>query len=562
MVGRNEAAGILQSHRSSVCYERLFNMEDFMRTIILFSLLAILSIPAKAEISDSYQFQAKTQQITATQSFWGNFWNILRGKETPRSADLTVKVINSTDGSPLQGATVLVGNKAGEPFAKNEMITDANGMAFFSDPELKSGKAFTITAYTNEFGSFSLMDNKTNSVEISLQPITRGPSHSFLQGKLLGFPPGYGQGELEIGMFIPGFRGESLLDFDPQLIISSYKVEIDVFGKRQVPGNVVMPRQRKRYGIIPFSIEKPEFIMPLSNGFTAHMSGIVGALPIGGAVDAIKEKDFLGVLNLTNLTHIGYTERMTVRGNERFDVQANTQLESKAVKAQLTGVAPKLDAISVSLFDPANDRQDYIPMDVKALKWEQITNGNGLIKLSTLKERRDLDSYYVFTGLFDRTQLGESRSNVNSRFLVGALQQVNNSNLSAPFNGFLKIIQSSGVGMGNREFRFTTAANPNASLSPEMVLLNIVSQKRNLETQGVTRTVLWSAVANGNFEKFSLPDLGRPVLPNPDVANGEVFFWEIIALTTDTKQSEQARSLDLQTSLRNLHHVSSLVTKF
>lgn len=533
-----------------------------MRTIKLFCVLAVLAIPAQADHTESYTFQAKSHNVSAGEAFWQNFWSTLKGQSSPRAADLSVKVLSSSTGKPVQGALVLVGQKKGDPFATNFATTDAEGMAFFNDEALKKGTPLTVTASMQGFGNFSLVGNTNNTVELAIQPATRGRDHSFLQGKLLGFPSGIGSTRLEVGMFIPAFRTESLMNFDPQQIVSSYKVEIDVYGKRLVPGNVVMPRQSKRYGIIPITIDKPEFIMPLPNGLRTHMSGILGSVSIGDASDAVKNKDFLAVLNMTELTHLGFTERMSVRGNDRFDLNAGMELEAKAVKAQFTGVAAKLDAVAISFLDPENDQGDFVPMDVKALKSEEIQNGAGAIKLSVLKQRKPQDKFYVFTGLFDRSQIPEKKMASDSRSLVGSLMPVNSSEMKARFNGFLKPMAAVSVGSGNRDYRFSSAANPSAKLNPDMIIVNIVSQKKNAETQGVTRSILWSAVINGSADRLVLPDLGRAVLPNPDTGNGEEFSWEVLALASGGKKRAKDEELDIQSKLRKLQHVSSLAKKF
>lgn len=497
---------------------------------------------------DSYQFQAKTKNISALER---------------RNADLTVKV-SDPSGKPLTGVDVLVGTKVGEPFAANQAYTGSDGVARFTNPAIP-GNALTITASFAGYGTFSLANNTENSVEIVLAPNPREDDHAFLEGRVNGFPPGYNRRTLEMGFFVPAFKPESLMNFDPQQIVSSYQVEIDVYGKRMVPGNIVLPPQDKSYGIIPIHLEKPGFIMPLPMGLNSHMTASAGAVPIGAAVDAIRAKDFLGVINLASFTHIAWTQRMTVGGNERFDMNLSQPLAQQALTTQLGGVEPKLDAISVSMLDPEGDGGDFISMDIKSLKSENIKNGTGMLKLGILSQRKATDRFYVFTGLFDRNQLlpkGSPRAvDMPSRSIVGAVEPVNATNLTARFQSFLNVIQSQGVGSGNREFRFTSPANSRAGLVPDFVFVNVVSEKKNAATMGTTRTLLWSTVIRGNAERVVLPDLGRPVLPTPDTGKEERFVWEVIAFKARGNAANGAE-LDVQSALRNVQHVSTLVQKF
>ncbi len=509
--------------------------------------------------SENYNFQAKSNNVARVSS-WSQFWSILAGRKPVRApADLTIKVTDP-NGTPLSGALVLVGSKKGEPFAANFQLTDASGLAQFSDAAIP-GKTLPVTASMAGYGTFSLANNSNNNVEIALAPNPTGNDHAFLQGKVNGFPTGYDRRTLEMGMFLPAFKPESLMNFDPQQIISSYKVEIDVFGKREVPGNIVLPPQSKSYGIIPIRLEKPEFIMPLQKGLHTHMTASAGIVPISAAVDAIKAKDFLGVINLSTFTHLAWTRRMTVNGNERFDLNLSQPLEQKALKAKLANVSPKLDAVAVSMFDPEADFGDFITMDVKSLKSEEIKNGTGNIKLGILSQRKATDRFYVFTGLFDRNQLipKEKGAEQTSRSIVGSVELVDQSNMQARFQDFLNVIEAKGVDAAKRDYRFSSAANTKANLAPDMILVNIVSEKKNAATMGQTRTVLWSTVIQGNSERLTLPDLGKPVLPPPDAAKEERFLWEVIAFKSDAAQGAE---LDVQSALRNVKHVSTLVQKF
>lgn len=524
-----------------------------MRALKLIVLTALLTATA-AQAEQPELFQVKASHHSKAAQLWQNFWRALSGEQPLESADLTVKVMDS-EGRPLAGAAVLVGQKKGDPFAANHALTGNDGSALFNDEALRSGAPFTITASFTGYSTLSLVANTQNTVELRLAKIPGERDFSFLKGKVTGFPPGYGSGTLELGLFLPAFRPESLLNFDPQQFISSYEVKINVFGEREVPGNVVFPPQRKRYGLIPISLSKPEYIMPLSRGLEAHMGALAGAVDISDAVKLIKNKDFLGTLNIARFTHIGFTNnKVEVRGDETFNLNVSHEIAAAAAKAEMSGIPSGLDAVSVAFYDKEGDRGDFLPMDVKAVKSEAIRNGAANLQLGLLKQRRPQDKFYVFTGLFDRAALDDK--NATARSIVGSLQPI--SGQGSKFKGFLRPVRSLGVGSGNRDYRFNSPAN--GALVPDFVLLNIVSEKKNELTQGKTRSLLWSAVLPGSAEGVSLPDLGRPVLPAPDTAKGERFYWEVIAVKAGS--SAPKADLDIQSAIRNLSHVSSLSQKF
>jgi hypothetical protein len=501
--------------------------------------------------------QARTWQSSRSENFWANFWSLLQGKAPLDGSDLQVKVLDAK-GTPLKGASVLVGTKKGFPFESNQKTTDENGEANFSDEKIRSGEAIPVTVSLNGYTTVSFLNNTQNTIEVKIQKFQTERDFGFLSGKVTGFPSGIGSGTLEMGIFIPAFQPQTLINFDPQQFVSSYKVKIDVFGEREVPGNIVLPTQRKRYGIIPISLSKPEFQMPLSKGLSAQMLAMAGNVDISEAMDAMKKKDFLAMINLASFTHIGFTNKaVTVRGDERFDLNLSHEISPKTAQAQFASVPEKTDAVAVSLVDVSGSGSDLLPMDVKSLKSEEIKQGAGSVKLGALKQKKTDDKYFVFAGLFNREEI--MNNDAASRWLVGSLQPVN-SKANAQFKAFLKSIRSESVSSNNREYKFSSAANNVQGVRPSLLIFNLVSEKQNAITNGKTRNVLWTTLIKGDATQVSLPDLGKPVLPAKDEEKKEKFFWEVIAVQGDATQKSQ--EFDLQTELRNIQHVSTFSQKF
>ncbi len=530
----------------------------FINTLALVAILTLPLVPAHAETHSSAAFvtPVKAQQVPVKENTWSNFWRKILGQEPLRAPDLTVKVKDQS-GRPLAGVSILVGQKKGEPFANNLLSSDSNGQALFNDSVFSRNPGITITAFKEGYATFSLVNNTRNLVEIELQKNPGDYDFSFFRGKVTGFPPGYGSGVLELGLFAPAFRPETLMNFDPQELITSYKVKINLYGDRDVPGNLVLPTQRKRMGFIPINVSKPTYIMPIAKGLNAHMAALVGAINISDAKDAIEKKDFLATLNMAKFTHTNWTtSRIDVNGDEQIDLHANQAIVNKALTSQMKGIPAKLDAIGVSLVDPGRDQANFVALDVKAVKSEQVKNGEAVLNLGILQQRRTDDKFYVFTGIFDRNQF--TNKNATSRWIVGTLSPVDNTKLVAQTEKFLLPIQSQGVSAENREYSFSSAANPQQGLVPSFVVVNLISEKKNTLVQGHTRTLLWSAVLPGKADRLSLPNLERPVLPTPDAAKQERFLWEVTAVHTENTTLD----LDVLSDLKNLKHVSSLSQKF
>lgn len=533
----------------------------------IITLLFLVSLSASAAPTDSYLFQVKTESVARAPNQAG-FWEVLLGR-AKLEADITVKVTDAASGEPLAGAAVMVGEKIGDPFAENLVRTDAEGLATFSHESLRGEQRFPITAGMAGFTLLTLTQSTGNQVEMALQKIQTEKDYGFMQGRLTGFPPGADGGTLELGLFVPATRPEGLLNFDLGLFVSSYKVKIDVYGEREVPGNAVLPPQSKRWGLVPLNFNKPEFIMPLPKGLEAHMAGMTGTVAISPAVNAIRNKDFISVLNMASFNRVGWTSRrVKVRGDEKFDLNARHELIPGSITAKVGGVPEKVDVLAISLVDPVGDGGDFVAMDLKALKAEEVQNGNAQFKLGMTRNRLQGAEYYIFTGIFDRALISSSPLSVAAtpdfRWLVGSTKALNSSR-SRPtsetrFSSFLRPMRPQGVSSGNRVYKFSSAAS--SKVSPEFTLVNIVSEKQNRNTQGVTKAVLWSTVIAGPASELRLPDLGRPVLPNPDNSKGERFFWEVVAIKTRTSARKFGGELDLQTALRNVEHVSSFTKAY
>jgi hypothetical protein len=526
-----------------------------LRLVSALALVASVPTLAHAGLADEYGFQAKSITRHSAPESGGGFRSRLQQVLSPEadreSADLTVTVTDDL-GAPLAGAAVLVGGGKGLPFSGNEAVTSASGVATFSDASLRGGSLPSVTVSKEGYSTFTLAAPSGAELAITLPRYANDADFAFLEGEVKGFPPGYPSNVLEMGFFVPAFRPESLLNFDPQQFVSSYTTTINVFGEREVPGNVVLPTQRKRYGFIPISLSKPNFIMPLGLGLKAHMTALAGAVPISDAIGAIQDNDFLGAINLASFTHVAWTtNQVEVKGPERFNLTVDQEIAPKAVKAKLSGIPGQLDVVAVSLTDPSRERSDFVALDVKAVKAEAVKNGATAVDLGTLKNRRAEDALFVFSGVFDRDEF--TNPEATKRWIVGSLQAVKGN--EAGFSSFLSPVRTGSVANANREFRFASPVN--GALAPDLILLNIVSEKKNAETRGLSRRVLWSAVLPGNVSEAKLPDLGRPVLPTPDQSREESFRWEVIAV-----KASSAKDADIQSTLRNLQHVSSLSQKF
>lgn len=532
--------------------------------ILLTSLLSAAPLAHASFLNNAYSFAAQTNDYSAAEIFWQNFILSMAGKNPVPLADVNVIVKEAKTGAPIAGATVLLGSEEGKPFSGNKKITDASGLVSFSAQELKSKPLLSVTAKKSGYAALTILSTNANSVELFLQADPVDSAYGYFRGKVNGWPTGYGSRTLEMGYFLPAFRPEALLNFDPQQIVSSYKVTLDIYGERKIPGNIVFPPQDKTYIIFPVHLEKQDFVMPLPLGMKTHMSSALGVVPLGDAMDAIKQKDFLQALNLSTFTHVSWTpDRILVNGDHNFDLNDTQELSQKALTSHYQNIPSSLDAVAISLVDPAGDRGDFVPLDVKSLKAEDMQNGGGTIQLAKLTQN-SAPQYYVFSGIFDHNQFvmkktddGTNLGGSAKRALVGTLQKMN-ANSTVTNNNFLKIIQTQAATNEARNYTFTS---PNtSSMQANLLLLNVYSERNNDLTQGRSRRLLWSTILPNTATQMSLPAIDNaPVLPTPDESKKEKFFWEVIAVKGG---SAKQRQLNTKAVLENLEQLSNAVEVF
>lgn len=121
-------------------------------------LAILLPTQALASLERGIPVQVKARQVSSEGSFWSGFVSLFSGKLARESADLSVKITDSS-GRGLEGVSVMVGQKKGDPFASNVRLTGADGLALFKDEKLRPGSAWTITASKSGYSTLSLVNN-------------------------------------------------------------------------------------------------------------------------------------------------------------------------------------------------------------------------------------------------------------------------------------------------------------------------------------------------------------------------------------------------------------------
>lgn len=481
-----------------------------------------------------------------------------------RSAEMHFEVLDAESGAPIESAMVQIGSAPGEPFADNRQATDASGLANISIPQIAFDSELQVTVIAEDFPKISFMGKMdSNQVGQHIYSIYLVRHRNFsdlrtLTGEFSGWPTGISGSRAEVGLFIPSFQANTLLGFDLSNLISPRRDEMPVAGRTvNVPGNLVLPTQSKRYGFIPIRLSKPNFNMPLEAQMENRFTGVAGSLPIQEMVDLARAKDYLGVVNLIEFTNVGYTDWQTVEGNPRMPISLSTSLTQKKLKNKVSNIPAGLDLVSMGLLDPDQSLRTLVPVDIKAARSSLLMADHNM-RLAFPANARSEGDAYVFNAAVEQAQF--TQNPIQELNFTAALTAAtwNGNKFEARESEFLPLIRLGAPDENRRVFPFALATAPElgaSSMQAEFILFNLYSIKENAAEQTQLRRAIWSAILPGSAREAKLPIIeGEKHLlgANPDEA--ETFYWEVIAIRRIL--SHNGDKWDSVVSLENLRQVS------
>ncbi len=485
-----------------------------------------------------------------------------------RAAEMEIHLIDN-EARPMENALIQIGDAPGVPFADNQMITNASGIATVSIPEIAFDQELSVTISAHGFAHVTF-SGKIDSTHVgqhkfSLQ-IHRHRDFSDIRtvtGKFSGWPQGVSKSRVEIGLFLPSFNVETLVGFDLGNLISPRMEEISVAGRTvQVPVNLVLPTQSKRYGIFPIRLSKPNFNIPLDAQMQNRFLGAAGSLPMRKLVNLAQKKDYLSIMNLVEFTRIGYTDMQFVEGNPNMPISLSTRLVQKKLENKVANFPSGLDLVAMSLFDPDTTLQTLLPVDIKAAKNPALT---GHMQLAFPENARLESDAYVFNAAVEQRQLTQDL--IEDLNFSAALTAVtwNGSKFEVTESEFLPLVHLGEADVNARVFPFAIAVAPTLGAVPttratptqaEYFVFNLYSIAKNAGEKTQLRRVIWSAIVPSSAQEVRLPDLGRGGgISMPEMAHPQTFYWEVVAIRRNMSHNGGS-GWDSTVSLRNLRQVS------
>jgi len=308
--------------------------------------------------------------LLAPWAAWGESLGFDLSTITDKPQDLTVVISDDLTQAPLDDAEIIVADTLGDPAGRLVGRSDNAGAASF--PLEAPKKPRTLTVSKKGYTVFSLIGFQTPYVSVSLKPLPPEEKPILGKGTLGPWTIDHGKNIASIGMAFPNLTPLGLLFFDQNSILSPTFDTIDAAGPREIPSNLVLPKQVLQYLFFNITVNKPEFHLPLqrSPNSQLRLASIRGQVPVSALVNSSGELELAGalpsrkILNAVRFTHAAVSAPIVPNGDFTQDTPPNVALTPKH---KVSVAAPPFsgDVLVAAMTDLAGGQELLLPTDIK-----------------------------------------------------------------------------------------------------------------------------------------------------------------------------------------------------
>lgn len=450
--------------------------------------------------------------------------NSVLENENPEA--VLIRIVD-THGNGIAGASVLIGGALGDPFAGNQLITDANG---YATPPAAWKSALPLTVEANGFVRTTYIPVSPGQIQLELR---RGDSPNSYQisGQTQGFGDLRTDGKVDFGLVIPAIHKSQMLQFDVGNMVSPEVDTISVVGRTiEIPSNITLPQQRESY-IFPITLNKPNYRMFVRQTGIYNMVAMHGQFPLQTVVDELRAgKSMFDMIKHFTFMSAGVVQSYVSEGG----LSQSLSVDGVPFSQPLTKVAPSFPAGHMMMAVALADDGEYLyPTDVKTVEANQSVQLNGASGTnSSILSILRLDSSNQPT---NKEQLFELLN--ADTFNIRAWAEATASSTSA-FGQLSFVLQSSTDGSAPRFLNLVPApvvttdlltVTPPSQVSGVTAVATLAIYSEIEVTGGEKvkterRTRLWEVVSPGWVNQIALPNIAL----NPDP--NKTHRWEILFL--------------------------------
>jgi hypothetical protein len=466
---------------------------------------------------------------------------------------LTIVNENNT---PVPNATVMIGNKPGDPFEGNVMTTDASGQIHMP-PNFKSELPMTVTATDyipqtylrfSPNGSLAKLHKKEGATRVEI----KGTTNNY-NGVVDG------DGKVDFSMVIPAMSRSQLLAFDLSSVMSPENDTISIAGKTiQIPSNLALPEQSETYDIIvPVNLNKPDYRSYVRDGGSSHLTAVHGWFPLKKVVDDIRAgKSIFDVINQFQFVSMGSKD---VNASANVTGQ-DINVSQSAMDATFKATAPIFDNTKVMLsLAMAEDNGRMTVTDLKRLTSKQTVNLKGSSQLSirhmlsALMNNSSVDTPATEMGPENLLSL-ESQARLMFSLVTDSATP-NFKQLSFTFQNegdgaptFMPLIAAPTINNGVLQLQSPALPSGMSVLGTYLVYSDILPSNGGT-VKSETRTRLWELWHEGWINTVALPEVTFAKTP------GHTYRWEVMFFAT-TKTNVEMATDGSAVNINDITHVT------
>jgi hypothetical protein len=426
---------------------------------------------------------------------------------------LNISVLDSITNEPIGGAYVYVQTKTLDTYTKFSGYTDINGNILFNDQTLTN--SIDLTIGKKNYTTFSIFKINSSHLTIYLEKIQKQNLSYEISGKFNGWPSLADDGVFDVGIMIPSQDLGSLLSFSMNTILAP-SVVVDIYGERELPGNIVIPTQTETYMIFPIRISKPTYIFPLNEDLYTDLVALTIRLPFKELVSKMKAgENFSDIFKLAKFHKLGVKRDYTVKKKDVANIDLEYSLD-ETVEVNF-GNQPKNKSIALISGFNFNTGSEKMLLTGLKIKNPKDTKKDNLPTTQEQKEITNLE--YIFGAIsFTNPELQIQGNNILRDYRInGSIKRFARTfPNSVDIYDFLASITN--LKIENNNFSFEREDTESTNVSADIINSNIYDKDKNK---------IWKIITNGDVNSFALPNIPNEVEIEKIPSN---FEWRVNAL--------------------------------
>lgn len=225
---------------------------------------------------------------------------------------LTVTVIDARTLAPISGAFCQVGPAPGVPFANNLVLTNASGVATFTNAALFGPQ--TVTVGKANYHALTIFSVNASQMILPIGLRDQQIPKALYQGSISGFTLTSNDGQFDAAVVLPALSIADLTSianfgqFAPIVL-----EEFPLVGEQPIPGNIYLPLQIE-FLFVP--LERVPYFAWLEDQTTQDIFAFYGRLPTSTLIDAIgsDSPNLLALIQDFEMRKFAIAENVVVNG--------------------------------------------------------------------------------------------------------------------------------------------------------------------------------------------------------------------------------------------------------